>query len=151
MFLLCSCIPLSSPAALTADNVIRELKDVSWQTLANDKQLSNGTTMLNGVLWLPASQRRKIESEHSTEDQRKKAAVQFWLSSDPCASWRRLITQLDRFEEHAVAKQIHRYAEKLTGMTCILQIRGCLYSVHGGCPVYSVWFTFDYTITCQLY
>ena len=26
--------------------------------------------------------------------------------------------ELDEFEEHAVAKQIHRYAEKLTGMKC---------------------------------
>ena len=135
------------PTALTADNVLRELKNVSWQTLANDKQLSNGTTtMLNGVLWLPASQRHKIESEYSTEDQQKKAAVQFWLSSDPHASWRRLITQLDKFEEDAVAKQIHCYAEKLTGMTCTLQVRGCPYSMHAWwvpCMQYSVWFTFD--------
>ena len=76
--------------------------------------------MLYGVLQLSDSQRHKIESEYSTEDQKRNAAVQLWLASDPRASWRRLITQLDMFEEHAVAKQIHRYAEMLTGMICTL-------------------------------
>ena len=115
MFLYSSLLP----TALTADNVLRELKDVSWTILSSNKW--RGLTVLhNGVLWLPDSQRRKIESEYSTEDQQKKVAIQFWLSSDPFASWRRLIRQLDQFEEHAVAKQIGRYAEKLTGMTCIL-------------------------------
>ena len=118
-------MPLSLPSALTVDNVLRELKNVSWQTLSNDKKLSDGmTTMLAGVLWLPKSQRRKIEAEYSTDDERKTAAVQYWLASDPYASWRRLITQLHKFEEHAVAEQIYRYAEKLTGMTCTVQIRG---------------------------
>ena len=71
-----------------------------------------------GILRLSDSQRHKIEAEYATEDQRRNAAVQFWLVSDPYASWRRLIIELDVFEEHAVAKQIHRYAEKLTGMKC---------------------------------
>ena len=55
-------------------------------------------------------------------DQRRNAAVHFWLVSDPYASWRRLITELDEREEYVMAKQIHRYAEKLTGMTCTHQI-----------------------------
>jgi hypothetical protein len=114
---------LSLPSALTVDNVLRELKDVSWQTLSNRKKLSNGNIALFGVVWLPSYQQRKIEAEYSTEDQRKTAAVRYWLASDPYASWRRLITQLHRYEEYAVAKRIHRYAEKLTGMTCTLQIR----------------------------
>ena len=119
------CIPLSLPSAVTVDNVLRELKDVSWQTLSNMKQLSDGaTTALGGVLQLPKSQWRKIEAEYSTEDERKTTAVRYWLASDPYASWRRLIRQLHFFEEHAVAKQILCYAEKLTGMTCTLQIRG---------------------------
>ena len=87
--------------------------------MAKGKTMSSGIIKLNGILWFPKSQQRKIEAEYSTEDQRKTAAVQFWLASDPYVSWRRLISQLDEFEEHAVAKQIHRYAEKLTGMKCI--------------------------------
>ena len=140
------------PTALIADKVLRELKDVSWEILTNEKMLSDGWTIHHGVLSLPASQRCKIESEYSTEDQQKKAAVQFWLSFDPSASWRRLIRQLDDFEEHVVAKQIHCYAEKLTGMTYTLQIRGCPFSVHGGCPVCTTLsgspLTLHYTITC---
>ena len=118
------CTPLSLPLALTVDNVLRELKDVSWRTLSNSKKLSDGSLFLFGVLQLPESQQHKIEAEYSTEDERKTAAVRYWLASDPYASWRRLITQLDDFEEHAMAKQILCYAEKLTGMTCTLQIRG---------------------------
>ena len=123
-------MPLPLPSALTVDNVLRELKDVSWQTLSSEKVLSDGvTSALNGFLQLPKSQRLKIEAEYSTEDERKTAAVRYWLASDPYASWRRLITRLYYFEEHAVAKQILCYVEKLTGMTCTLQIRGCPYSM----------------------
>ena len=118
------CIPLSLPSALTVDNVLRELKDLSWQALSYGKALSDGAISLDGVLQLSKFQRLKIEAEYSTEDEWRTAAVRYWLASDPYASWRRLITQLDDFEEHAVAKQILRYAEKLTGMTCTLQIRG---------------------------
>ena len=112
------CIPLSLPTALTVDNVLRELKNVSWEKLSKGMSLSVGTYRVPGILFLPGSQRRKIEAEYATEDQRRNAAVQFWLVSDPYASWRRLITELDAYEEHAVAKQIHHYAEKLTGMKC---------------------------------
>ena len=95
---------------------------MSWKTLSTIKEVSPDITIHFGVLRLPDSQRCKIEAEYSSEDQWRKEAVQWWIASDPYASWRRLITRLDDFEEHAVANQIHRYAEKLTGMTCTLQI-----------------------------
>jgi hypothetical protein len=128
---------LSLPSALTVDNVLRELQDVSWQTLSNDKWLTATSAICDGVLYLPESQRLKIESEYSTEDQRRTAAVRYWLASDPYASWRRLITQLDDFEEYAVAKKIHHYAEKLTGMSYTLQIRAVPISLYNmvGCGV----------------
>ena len=118
------CIPLSLPTALTIDNVLRELRDVSWETLSKGKALSGGLHISPGILPLPKSQRHKIEAEYVTEDQRRKVAVQWWLISDSYASWRRLITKLGVYEEHAVANQICRYAEKLTGMACTFQIRG---------------------------
>ena len=115
-------VPLSLPTALRADNILKELKDVSWETLSDGKVMSNGTYTRPGVLRLPDSRRRKIEAEYATEDQRRNAAVHFWLVSDPYASWRTLVTKLDWYEEYDVAKQIHRYAEKLTGMSCTHQI-----------------------------
>ena len=111
-------VPLSLPTALTADNVLRELKDVSWETLSEGKDLSDGSYTGPGVLRLPDSQRHKIEAEYTTEDQRRNAAVHFWLVSDSHASWRTLVKELNQYEEYDVAKQIHRYAEKLTGMSC---------------------------------
>ena len=114
--------PLSLPTALTADNVIRELKDVSWETLSWRKAISSGVYRHPGVLRLPESQQRKIKAEYTTEDQWRNAAVHFWLVSDPYASWRRLTSDLDVYEEYDVAKQIHRYTEKLTGMICTHQI-----------------------------
>ena len=92
-----------SDTALTVDNVVRELKDVTWKKLCY-------------VLLLPLSQQLKIENEYATENQRRNAAVHFWLFRYPYASWRRLITQLDDYGEHAVAERIRDYAEKLSGM-----------------------------------
>ena len=116
-------VPFSLPTALTANNVLRELKDVSWETLSEDKILSDSIIYTcPGVLRLPNSRRRKIEAEYATEDQRRNAAIHFWLVSNPYASWRRLITELDELGEHDMAKQIHRYTEKLTGMSCTHQI-----------------------------
>ena len=90
-----------SSTALTVDNVVGELKNVTWD-------------MLCEVLTLPSSQQDK---EYATENQRRNAAVHCWLLNDPYASWRRLITQLDLKEEtHEVADQIRPYAEELSGM-----------------------------------
>ena len=99
-------IPLSlllspSNTALTVDNVVRQLKDITWNTLCS-------------VLLLPHSQRRKIKNEYATENQHRNAAVHFWLFSDPYASWRRLIARLDFNGQHAVVGRIRDYAEKLT-------------------------------------
>ena len=112
-------IPLSlflspSATALTVDNVVRQLKGITWRTLCDTE--CEGKYGLRGVLYIPRSQWRKIENKYATEDQRRNAAVQFWLLSDPYASWRRLIRRLDLHEKHMVADQIRPYAEKLTGM-----------------------------------
>ena len=93
----------SSTTALTVNNFVRQLRDIAWDTLC-------------GVLFLPLSQRHKIVNEYATENQCRYAAVHFWLFSDPYASWRKLIRQLDDYKQHAVANRIRVYAEKLSGM-----------------------------------
>ena len=107
------CTPLSLTTALTVDNVLRELKDVSWEKLSESKTLSDDMYTEPGIFCPSGSQQYKIEAEYAIEDQWRNAAVQLWLISDPYASLRRLIAQLDEYEEFAVAKQIHCYAEKL--------------------------------------
>ena len=51
-----------------------------------------------------------------SEEERKSAGVLWWVDHHPLASWRLLITRLDREGEHSLANQIHHYAEKVTGM-----------------------------------
>ena len=106
--LLVPCLPVFPIAtALTTENVVRVLKGVRLDTLCT-------------VLAIPYSQQRKIEREFASEDQRRTAAVNFYLHNDPYASWRNVIRKLDLHGEH---HKIQHYAEKLTGMliscTCI--------------------------------
>ena len=102
---------LLSTIAFTLNNILKQLKQVEWKTLG-------GTSMFisSGVLQLPLSQRHKIEAKYTGEAERKKEGVKHWMWNSPYASWRWLITGLDREKEHAVADQIRGYAEKLTGM-----------------------------------
>ena len=86
------------------DNILEELKQVNWEILWQP------------VLQLPFSQQLKIKGKYAGKTERKREGVKYWLWNYPYASWRLLITQLDRWEEHAVADQIRGYAEKLTGM-----------------------------------
>ena len=92
------------------DNILKELKGVSWETLSGTY-----TSIAGGVLELTPSQKAKIEREYTTEDDRKKAGITYWTWNHPYSSWRLLITELDR-KEHAVADKLRQYAEKLTGM-----------------------------------
>ena len=50
------------------------------------------------------------------EEERKSAGVLWWVDHHPLASWRLLITRLDKEGKHSLANRIHQYAEKVTGM-----------------------------------
>ena len=93
------------------DNILKEIKSVSWKTLSG-----SGTFTAGGVLELHSSQRRKIEKEYTTDYARIKAGINYWIWNHPYASWRNLITKLDEEKEHAVANKLRLLAEKLTGM-----------------------------------
>ena len=71
---------------------------------------------LDGFLDLPVSEGRRIERLYVLEEECKSAGVLWWVDHHPLASWRLLITQLDRKGKHSLANQIHQYAEKVTGM-----------------------------------
>ena len=98
-----------STTALTVDNVLKELKGVSWKTLSSG-------AYSDGVLELRFSPRSKIERKYTREEDRKKAGITYWTRNHPYSSWRHLITQLDLEKEHAVADKLCQFAEKLTGM-----------------------------------
>ena len=89
--------------ALTVDIILKELKQVKWETLQY-------------ILGLHPSKRHKIKEKYAGETERKREGVKYWLWNCSYASWRMLITRLDMWREHAVADQIRGYAEKLTGM-----------------------------------
>ena len=97
-----------TPTALTLKNVLSELAALDWETLSDPGGV--------GVLLLPHSQWKKIESEFSEEEQRKTTGVLFWLTSNPLASWRWLIWRLDWEGKHSLSERLHPYAKKLTGM-----------------------------------
>ena len=80
---------------------MRVLKGHSWSGLCKS------------VLSMHSSQQRKIEEEFSNEDERKTAAVNFYVHKYPYASWRNIIRKLDFWGDHHT---IHHYAETLTGM-----------------------------------
>ena len=100
-----------SATALTVDNILKELKEVDWETLCGKNEYIN-----DGVLDLPPSQQRRIEREYATEDERRNAAVLFWLIYNPYASWRLLIRRLDAYRKHSIVNRIRHYTEKVTGM-----------------------------------
>ena len=98
------------------DNILKELKGVSWETLSGTYYDDDVLELHGGVLDLHSSQKTKIEREYTTEDDRKKTGITYWTWNHPYSSWRFLITKLDEEREHAVADKLHHHAEKLTGM-----------------------------------
>ena len=71
---------------------------------------------INDVLYIPDNKRDELEREYPNVEQRIEATVRFWLLTDPLASWRRIIQQLDFWDKHVNADRIRHYAEELPGM-----------------------------------
>ena len=98
------CLRSLFTTALTHSNVVKELSEVDWETL------------YYLILQFPRSQRERIKRMYASEEERKKAGVMYWVDHHPYASWRWLITRLDRERKHSISNRIHQYAEKVTGM-----------------------------------
>ena len=69
--------------ALVLNNVVKELKDIDWDTLRY------------GILQLPKPEVERIERMYVSQAERKSAGVLFWVDHHPKASWRLPILQLD--------------------------------------------------------
>ena len=109
------CVFVPTPVVpLTPSNVMRAVREVKdWW----------GSRGLGRCLSIPESKREEIRQNFPDEMDQKKQAISYWINTDPLASWRRLITALDRMRETKLADSLRSNAEPLTGIqvcTCIL-------------------------------
>ena len=108
------CVFVPAPVVpLTPSNVMRAVREVE------------GVGGLGLWLFIPDSKQEEIRQNFPDEMDQKKQAISYWINTDPLASWRRLITALDRMRETKLADSIRSNAEPLTGIqvhvcTCIL-------------------------------
>ena len=95
---------------LTTSNVLAVVKDV--------KNWWGGVGTLSFADWLniPESKQKEIKANFQDELDQKKEGISYWIDTDPLASWRRLITTLDKMEETELVNPIRSNAERLTGM-----------------------------------
>ena len=70
-------------------------------------------------LYIPESKQNEIRHNFPDEMDQKKQMIVYWINTDPLASWRRLITALDRMEETELADSIRSNAEPLTGINVV--------------------------------
>ncbi len=84
------------------------LKGLPWREAGDD------------ILGIPHSERDAITRECSTDEERLRVCVQYWLLRYPYASWRMIIWRLDWCKHSAMADTIRSYAEKLIGVVSII-------------------------------
>ena len=84
--------------------VVREV--LSWWGDGFDDELA-------GSLFIPASKQEEIRKFPFVKQ--KEEAISYWINTDPLASWRRLIMQLDWIRQSHLADSIRPNAEPLTG------------------------------------
>ena len=64
-------------------------------------------------LYISEEKRKEIQQLYSDPEEQKQQLIIYWMSTDPLASWRRLITSLDRMSQSPVADAIRDFAEPL--------------------------------------
>ena len=102
------CAPCAG-VPLTPSNVVGLVREVRvWWG-------GRGSDSLARWLSIPESKQDEIRRVFPDEMDQKKQAISYWINTDPLASWRRLITALDRMEETELADSIRSNAEPLTG------------------------------------
>ena len=71
-------------------------------------------------LYISEEKMEEIQQVYSDPEEQKRQLILYWMSTDPLASWRRLITELDSMSQSPVADSIRDFAEPLaTGRTYI--------------------------------
>ena len=90
--------------AFTCSNVLKAVRTVEnwWK--------SGG---LGDWLYISEEKKKEIQLVYSDPEEQRRQLILYWMSTDPLASWRRLITQLDRMGQSPVADGIRDFAEPL--------------------------------------
>ena len=84
--------------------VLKDVKKWGWQ-------YGGG---LCGNLNIPYSKQQEIRDHYPTEDQRRAAAIEHWLSTHPVPSWKLVARALQEIGEHKLADVVT--AKYVTGM-----------------------------------
>ena len=69
-------------------------------------------------LYISKDKMTAIRETYSDPDEQKRQLILYWITTDPLASWRRLIRELDWMRQSPVADAIRDYAEPLAGAIC---------------------------------
>ena len=90
--------------AFTCSNVLRAVRTVEnwWEEYG-----------LGHNLYILEKKRKEIQLAYPDSDEQKRQLILYWMSTDPLASWRRLITRLDDMSQSPVADGIRDFAEPL--------------------------------------
>ena len=102
---LCS---VFNSAALTVTNVAKALKEIKWRRLCRLLDISD-------------SKRGELEVSCPGIELCRERAIQWWITTDPLASWRRIVDHLYRWgstDEKSIGDGIRHYCEDISGM-CI--------------------------------
>ena len=91
--------------AFTCSNALRAVRTVEdwWENSG-----------LGSWLDISEEKRKEIQLVYSDPEEQKRQLILYWISTDPLASWRRLITKLDGMTQSPVADDIRDFAEPLT-------------------------------------
>jgi hypothetical protein len=90
--------------AFTCSNALRAVRTVEdwWENSG-----------LGSWLDISEEKRKEIQLVYSDPEEQRRQLILYWMSTDPLASWRRLIRQLDRMSQSPVADAIRNFVEPL--------------------------------------
>ena len=95
-------ITSATDVSLTTDNILRDLHGVNLHRLGS-------------VLSVPDHKRAEIKQQHSTQTNRMRAIIEYWLSVDPAPSWRKLLFTLEYCGLCQAEDKVKPHVEPLIG------------------------------------
>ena len=111
---LSQCVLMCTPGVpLTPFNVMRIVREIKKWWGSSSKIIISKS--LVDVLYIPKSKQEEIRQKFADPMEQKKQSICYWINTDALASWRRLITALDRMQQSHLADSIRPNAEPLTG------------------------------------